>query len=150
MSFNEEAIRIAKLKKEEEQTARLAAEIAATEKEAAYRRLSRQECEVKLNEWFDQIGMNPHPRVLFGEETTIRRPVGSYDDGNVEIIPCVKVSWQFEANDYMATIEIQARWNAKTRVPHVSFSSVCIRINGQWKAAETKEAIGRALLMQRS
>lgn len=152
MSFNEEAIRIARPKVEREHAEKLAAEKSATERAAMIRRLTHQGCVEQMTRWFDQVGMSPHPQVTVGEERFTYRSVGGGSDPDMYTVQVISATWLFEGKYYLADFDILGQVGEDTGIvlPRISSPSAKIQINGKWMPAGSKEAIGRALLIEQN
>jgi hypothetical protein len=93
----------------------------------------RSDCREKVEQWFEGVGMSPHPPYSIGE---IRRRPTSYSDSSEF---CIEITWEFDGYKYMAACPE----NPKSRL------TVEMNIKGFWiPAGNTKEAIGRALLRE--
>jgi hypothetical protein len=153
MSFSEEARELAR---ELARKARAAEEMWGTETslEAFIRRtkalIQRQfeerdlpSCVDKLIRWFDYVGMVPHPPLGTGER---KERLGNRYDYYSERLEStteyyVEITWRFDGYDYRASCP-------PAMAASQSLLGVEINVEGRWFQANSKEAIGWALLQE--
>jgi hypothetical protein len=132
MTFHEDALRLAKEQQTREQARQEEARKLAEQQAAKEYELLQAKCKKLLFQWFDEIGMLPHPRVRVGP--VVWTHSGSWEDDTKN--PSVEVTWKYEGYRY--------RTSCDPRNPQ--WQGAQIYIGAQWLGASTKEAIGRALL----
>jgi hypothetical protein len=97
-------------------------------------------CVDKLISWFDDVGMLPHPPLDSGErkERFQRHYDSGYERFETISVYYVEITWWFDGYDYRASC------------PGTTSSlAVEINVEGRWFDANTREAIGWALLQER-
>lgn len=94
----------------------------------------RSDCKEKLGKWFDRIGMLPVPPHSAGElRRRVSRHVSRYADAAEY---WMEITWQFGGY----------KFRAASTEDRESLLKVEICINGDWLKADTKAAIGHAIL----
>jgi hypothetical protein len=133
MTFNEEARRLAQQARADNQARQEEAKKLDEQRAAEEHRVVERKCKVILTQWFDEIGMLPHPKVTVGPMGW--RYSGSWED-DIRY-PVVEVTWRYESYNYRASFD-----PGNPKLPGVQ-----IYARNQWFPADTKFQIGNALLI---
>jgi hypothetical protein len=149
MSFSDEARELARKRQAEQQMRK-----PETSEEAFIRRMTwvmQKEfeermlppCVDRLTQWFDNVGMLPHPPLDSGERKY--RPSQHFNWNTDRYEPSevsyVEITWRFDGYGYRASCSPASPASS-------SALEVEINVGDKWFQANTKEAIGWALLQE--
>jgi hypothetical protein len=144
MGFHDEAREIARQKQAEMQEQPTGDQVFMKNMRLAFPEMEEQDeqwrsgCTEKVLRWFDKVGMLPPPELGTPKiQLRPKRYSSNYDDTE----SCVRITWQFEGYEYRAS--------CTSRKPESS-PEIEISVSGMWFPANTKAAIGWALIKPRS